>query len=101
MPPGAPMCRRPVTPATACRTGDSTLTLNDRRVDGSTGRALLERGVMDIAIGHDFDLEFSKAVELVAAALEKRLTEWRSDDDDGQADQGFEQGLAHQGFQDS
>jgi len=33
-------------------------------------RALLERGVMDIAIGHDFDLEFSKAVELVAAALE-------------------------------
>jgi LacI family transcriptional regulator len=32
-------------------------------------RALLERGVMDIAIGHDFDLEFSKAVELVAAAL--------------------------------
>mgnify|MGYP000502930988 CR=1 FL=1 len=33
-------------------------------------RALLERGVMDIAIGHDFDLEFSKAVELLAAALE-------------------------------
>ncbi len=46
----------------------------------SNSRLLLERGTMDLTIGHDFDLEISSAVECIRVALQgqqpvKRLTQ--------------------------
>jgi LacI family transcriptional regulator len=50
--------------------GSKTIFIGHELNDNS--RALLERGTMDLAIGHDFDREFAMSVECIRMALQGR-----------------------------